>query len=84
MYSYVLREHVVIAGVVPGGPGERGGLKAGDVILAMNGVPVTGRGDLYERLWLHSSGSFINFQVFRDNTTRDIVVESADAELFFA
>ena len=49
----------------------------------MNGVPVTNRGALYESLWRHPPGSFITFQVFRDNTTRDIVVESADAELFF-
>jgi S1-C subfamily serine protease len=84
LYCYVLREHVVVAGVVPGGPIERAGLKAGDVILAMNGVPVTDRGKLYEDLWRHQPGSFITFQVFRDNTTRDIVVESADAELFFA
>lgn len=83
-YSYVLREHVVVAGVVPGAPAERAGLKAGDVILAMNGIPVTDRGKLYESLWRHPPGAFITFQVFRDNTTRDIVVESADVELFFA
>lgn len=83
-YCYVLREHVVIAGVVPGSPAERAGLKAGDVILAVNGVPVTERRKLYENLWRHQPGSFLTFQVFRDNTTRDIVVESTDAELFFA
>jgi S1-C subfamily serine protease len=83
-YCYVLREHVVIAGVVPGGPAERAGLKAGDVILAMNGIPVTDRAKLYESLWQNQPSSLVTFQVFRDNSTRDIVVESADAELFFA
>lgn len=83
-YCYVLREHVVIAGVVPGGPAERAGLKAGDVILAMNGIPISDRGKLYESLWQHQPRTLLTFQVFRDNSTRDIVVESADAELFFA
>jgi S1-C subfamily serine protease len=59
-------------------------LKAGDVILPMNGLPVTDRRKLYENLWLHQPGSLVTFQVFRDTTTRDIVVESTDAELFFA
>jgi S1-C subfamily serine protease len=84
VYCYVLREHVVVAGIVPGAPSERAGLKAGDVILAVNGLPVTDRGKLYESLWNHQPGSFITFQVFRDTTTRDIVVESTDAERFFA
>jgi S1-C subfamily serine protease len=83
-YCYVLREHVVIAGVVPGSPSERGGLKAGDVILAMNGVSVTDRRKLYENLWLNQPGSLLTFQIFCDSTTRDVVVESTDAELFFA
>jgi S1-C subfamily serine protease len=83
-YCYVLREHVVIAGVVPGSPSERGGLKAGDVILAMNGVSVTDRRKLYESLWLNPPGALVTFQIFRDNTTRDVVVQSTDAELFFA
>jgi S1-C subfamily serine protease len=83
-YCYVLREHVVIAGVVPSGPAERAGLKAGDVILAMNGIPISERGKLYESLWKHQPQDLVTFQVFRDNSTRDIVVESADAELFFA
>jgi len=33
--SYTLREHVVIAGVMPGSPGEKAGLKQGDVVLIL-------------------------------------------------
>ena len=41
MYSYTLRKHLVVAGVLPGGPGETAGLKAGDVVLAIDDQEVS-------------------------------------------
>src|SRR6266478_2442199 len=46
-YCYTFREHVVIAGVLPGGPGEQAGLKAGDVVLSVVERRITERHDLY-------------------------------------
>ncbi len=37
LLSYTLREHVVIAGVMPGSPGEKAGLKQGDLVLSADG-----------------------------------------------
>ena len=34
IFCYAVKDHVVIAGLLPGGPGEQAGLKAGDVVLA--------------------------------------------------
>lgn len=83
-YCYTFREHVVIAGVLPGAPGEQAGLKAGDVVLAVNGEQIAGRHDLYNMIWKHRAGELIHFRVFRNNQVTQVAVSSGDAEVFFA
>ena len=83
-YCYMLREHVVIAGVLPGTPGERAGLRPGDVVLSVDDIPIGVRCDLYQRLWEHKPGEMIRFHVFRDNAVVEVEVQAADAESFFA
>jgi S1-C subfamily serine protease len=83
-YCYTFREHVVIAGVLPGAPGEQAGLKAGDVVLSVNGERVTARHELYSLLWKHHAGALIHFRVFRNNHVEQLAVPSGDAEKFFA
>src|SRR3989442_13580609 len=50
IFSYAMKEHVVIAGLLPGGPGERAGLKAGGVILAVDGDEGRDRGAVHRLL----------------------------------
>jgi S1-C subfamily serine protease len=83
MYSYPLRDHVVLAGLLPGGPGDRAGLKAGDVVLAIDGHEITDRHTLYDCLWSKRAGETILFRVFRNNTVRDVAVISGNVEEFF-
>jgi S1-C subfamily serine protease len=83
-YCYAFRDHVVIAGVLPGAPGERAGLKAGDVVLAVDGERITGRHELYTRLWTHQAGDLVTFRVFRNNEVKQVAVPSGDAEEFFS
>jgi S1-C subfamily serine protease len=83
-YCYMLREHVVIAGVLPGTPGERGGLRPGDVVLSVDDVPVALRCDLYQRVWEHRPGDLIRFHVFRDDAVVQVEVQGTDVEQFFA
>ncbi len=74
----------MIAGVLPGAPGDRAGLKAGDVVLAVNGERIGGRHQLYDSLWKHRAGTPIQLRVFRDNQVTEVTVLSGDAEEFFA
>lgn len=83
-YCYTFRDHVVIAGVLAGAPGEQAGLKAGDVVLAVNGERIAGRHELYATLWKHRAGTPIHFRVFRNNQVTEVTVSSGDAEEFFA
>ncbi len=84
LYCYELRDHVVVAGVLPGAPSAEAGLKPGDVILLVDGQPVGGRVGLYQRLWAHKPGDLISFQIYRNNAVKHVTVQGADAQKFFA
>jgi S1-C subfamily serine protease len=84
MFCYELRDNVVVGGILPGGPGEQGGLKPGDVILLVDGRRIKERCYLYQCLWERQPGDLITFQVFRNRGVQELSVRAADAEVFFA
>jgi S1-C subfamily serine protease len=84
VYCYDMHEHVVIAGVLPGGPGDRAGLRAGDVVLSVDGTKVIERRAFYALLWTHKPGEALQIEVFREKGSQDLTVQSGDAEQFFA
>jgi S1-C subfamily serine protease len=82
-YCHTLQEHVVILGVLPGAPGETAGLRAGDVVLAVDGSPVSDRRSLYQRLWSRRAGDRVAFQIFRQNEVRTIEIATVSIEEMF-
>ncbi len=84
IFCYAMREHVVIAGLLPGGPGEQAGLRAGDVILAVDGQDIADRRSLYRLLWARSPGDDVALRVFRGKEVRTVTVACGDVEEFFA
>ncbi|MBI4514217.1 MAG: serine protease [Deltaproteobacteria bacterium] len=84
LYCYTWRGRLIIAGVLPGTPAESGGLKAGDVLLTVDGREVTGRAALYQLLWAHSPGDTIACTVFRSDEIKPLAICAGDAEAFFA
>jgi S1-C subfamily serine protease len=83
IFCYAVKDHVVIAGLLPGGPGEQAGLKAGDVILAIGGQDVGDRRSLYRLLWAHRPGEAVTLKIFRGREMRTVTVASGDVEKFF-
>ena len=84
LYCYTFRQHVIIAGVLPGAPAEKAGLKPGDVVMAVDDQEISGRHELYSHLWERPSGQVVNFRVFRNNGVQQVAVPSGNAEEFFA
>jgi S1-C subfamily serine protease len=82
--SYTLRDHVVIAGVMPGGPGEKAGLLQGDLVLAIDGQDVNDRRFLYDTLRSRHPGDEINLKVLRNNSVYQVAIPSIGAEEYFA
>ena len=60
--------------VEKGGPAEKAGVEAGDVILTFDGKPVTNSGDLPRIVGSTKPGSKISMQVWRKGNTRDLTV----------
>lgn len=83
-YCYTLREHVVVAGVFPGAPAQAAGLQSGDVVLSVNGRPISSRAELYSSLWLHGPGDELTFEIFRERRHLRVSVETGSIEKFFA
>jgi len=83
LLSYTVRDHVIIAGVMPGSPGEKAGLKQGDVVLAVGGRDISERRAFYDALWSHRPGDRVNFKIMRNSQVRTIEIPGIGIEEYF-
>jgi S1-C subfamily serine protease len=83
VFAHPLEEGVVVAGVVPNGPGARSGVHEGDVIVSLDSQEVPTRKDLYLSLWRHGPGEKISLEVLRDNELRVVQVVGGDRAEFY-
>jgi S1-C subfamily serine protease len=83
IFAHALEEGVIIAGVVPGGPADKGGLQAGDLIVSLNAQEVSTRREFYVGLWRHEPGERLTFEVMRDNALKRVEVTGGDRAEFF-
>lgn len=65
---------VYVQEVIEGGAAEKAGIKKGDVILQMQGMPVDSKSELIEIINQHNPGDKINLTVFRDGKQLDVPV----------
>ena len=83
VFAHPLDEGVVVAGLVPNGPGARSGIREGDVILSLDARQVPTRKDLYLSLWLRGPGERIALAVMRDNELKRLDVTGGDRADFY-
>ncbi len=83
VYASPLEEGIIVAGLVPNGPGARSGVQEGDVIVGMDSREVPTRKDLYLTLWRHAPGEKIAIEVLRDNELRVVNVIGGDRAEFY-
>jgi serine protease Do len=84
MFCYALPDRTVVAGLIPGAPGEQSGLAVGDILVRIDEQPVTGRLQLYEAIWKRKPGDVIDLRVLREGQIESVAVKSGDAEEFFS
>jgi S1-C subfamily serine protease len=80
MYSTEIDNRVVVIGISGNGPAARAELKAGDVILAVNGEKVTSQSGFYRKLWaLGAAGVDVPLTVHHESgVTFDVTLASTD------
>ena len=74
---------VVVSGTVPGGPAAAAGLQRGDLVVSVDGHPVSNLRELYRALWRRRAGEPVTLQVLRESDILVVEVASGDREEFF-
>ncbi len=70
------RKGAQVTDVIPGGPAQKAGLQSGDVVVAVNGVPVKSNTEMTREVAKSQAGDVIHLDVFRDGKERTIDVHS--------
>jgi S1-C subfamily serine protease len=79
MYSAEIEDKVVVVGISAKGPAARAELKAGDVILAVQGEKITNQAQFYRKLWsLGPAGVDVPLTIYHEGVTFDVVLASTD------
>jgi len=64
----------LLSDINPGSAAEKAGLKPGDIVLSINGSPITDSGDLVSRLYTNHPGDIIILTILRNGVQSDISV----------
>jgi S1-C subfamily serine protease len=79
MYSAEIENKIVVVGISTKGPAARAELKAGDVILAVDGEKISSQTQFYRKLWsLGPAGVDVPLTVYHEGVTFDVVLASTD------
>jgi serine protease Do len=70
----------LVSRVEPGGPAEKGGLEAGDIILKFNGVAIEKSSDLPRMVGNLKPGTRSTVTVWRKGTSRDLTLTVTELE----
>ncbi|MGE4056954.1 MAG: trypsin-like peptidase domain-containing protein [Vicinamibacterales bacterium] len=76
------REGAVVSMVSPGGSADRGGIRAGDVIVSFNGRPVPDTNELVKMVTATRPGTSVPVRIIREGReqTVNVVVDELDLE----
>jgi len=79
IYTTEAGERLVIAGLAPGGPAERAGVRVGDAVLEVSGARPKSLADLWRLIWaLGPSGVVVPLRLARDSKIAEVRITSAD------
>jgi serine protease Do len=81
---YGFKNGVLVQEVQPGGPADKAGLKAGDIIVAVDGRSIKDGDDLVNEIASRRPGSTIRLGFMRDGKPQDTTVTIGDRDTVFA
>lgn len=74
---------VGIASVSPAGPAHAAGLRAGDVVVRVNGARIADVGDFYRKLWSTRVGRVVELSIYREGQLAALTVRPQDRYAIF-
>jgi S1-C subfamily serine protease len=81
IYATEVKGHVVVSGLAGGGPAERAGVQAGDLVIEVAGGRVGGLADLFRKIWsVGEAGVEIPMTLVREGSVSRIRVPSTDRQ----
>lgn len=79
IFAQEMENHVVVVGISPKGPAARAEIKPGDLILAVDGRPVSDLSEFYTAMWsLGEAGATIPLRILREGDAFEVEVRSMD------
>ncbi|MDQ2859234.1 MAG: Do family serine endopeptidase, partial [Pseudomonadota bacterium] len=75
-YGLAGRKGAVVADLVPGGPAQRAGIQPGDVVVAVNGQPVTSNSEMTREIAKVRAGDVAHLDLYRDGRERTIDIHT--------
>jgi len=71
---------VIVINVESDGPADKSGMLIGDVLVAIDGTPVSDTGDIQAMLGSHSVGKTLNVQIVRGGTLVEVALTVGERE----
>ncbi len=79
MHTAEADERLMVIGVSPNAPADRGGARPGDIVLGVEGVAVDSLAHMYRTVWASgSAGGMIRFTMLRDDDVITLRIKSGD------
>ncbi|WP_299010484.1 PDZ domain-containing protein, partial [uncultured Caulobacter sp.] len=79
VFAQEMENHVVVVGISPKGPAARAEIKPGDLILAVDGKPVSDLTEFYAVMWsLGEAGVTVPLKILREGDAFEVEVRSMD------
>jgi S1-C subfamily serine protease len=79
MYATEAGERLVVAGLAPGAPAERAGIRVGDAVIEVGGAKPSSLADLWRKVWAHGApGAIVPLKFARGGKIIEARLTSAD------
>lgn len=83
MYTTDAGAKLVVAGLAPGGPADRAGVKVGDIVMQVAGAKPSSLADLWRLVWRQgAAGCDVPLKISRKNALSEVRLHSVDRNDF--